>query len=440
MTNPNPWAQFTDLAEGQAAAWLSSPQSKLNELQKFSYVLPYMLPGSEPHQFLKSGDAVKSKITLKEAKVYSKFDAGELISFPQTNTAVTATSHWSMARAPLSWNDREILLQNSGFDAESRAQTYFDVYFEKWANFMRSTANAIDDEYFAVPTASMESVDGNTPRSLFMLINECNIRGGSNTWASAGSNAPVANGYWPGITTIAGIDPTLYPIPGGGTGSTYWGCTRKTYSQLHNASSEGFRVLGSGDLTYQMDAMLLDLNWAMVPKAEKYSAPNGKKLIITTRQGIQAIRQSLVSTSNDRWMGMDAAQMGNSINYGGHTVIRAEGMEKATVYPDYGTGNEADTILDESTRYTEGGFNSAGSFAAGCFVGPRLMFVDTSDIVSVFHRDRFFYTESPRKLFESRPDTWAMYLENWRLVHPKRLRSSGFLSPSGDITGVTYTS
>jgi hypothetical protein len=68
------------------------------------------------------------------------------------------------------------------------------------------------------------------------------------------------------------------------------------------------------------------------------------------------------------------------------------------------------------------------------------MFVDTSDITSVFHRDRFFHTESPRKLFESRPDTWAMYLENWRLVHPKRLRSSGFLSPLVDITGVTYTS
>lgn len=438
MTNPNPWVQFTDLAEGQGAAWLSSPQSKLNEFQKYSYILNHILPGNEPHQFLKSGDAVKSKITLKKSRSYGPFDAGELITFPQTQTASTVTSHWSTARGPLAWNEREVLFQNTGWDAESRAQTYFDVYFEKYANFMRETANAVDDEYFAVPTTAMESVDGNTPRSLFSMINECNIRGGANTWA--GTAAPLANGLWPGFTTIGGLDPTDYPIPGGPTGSTYWGCTQKVYTQLHNASTEGFRVLGAADLTFQMDAMLLDLNWAQVPRAEKYSAPNGNKLIITTRQGVQAIRQSLISTSNDRWQSMDATQMGNSISYGGHTVIRAEGMEKATVYPDYATGSEGDTILVEATRYTEGGYNSAGTLAAGCFIGPRFMFVDTSDIKSVWHKDKFFFTESPRKLFESRPDTWAMYVENYRCVHPRRLRSSGFLSPAGDITGVSYTS
>jgi hypothetical protein len=443
MTNPNPWPQFTDLVKGQSAAWLTGPKDRLNEFQKHSYVLGHMLPGSEPHQFLSSGDALSSKITLKEMRGYGPFDASELITYRQTQTGAVATSHWTTARDTLGWNEREILTQNGGWSDEDRSQTMFNVYEEKLGNFWRSLGNTLDDEYFAKPVTAMESATGNIPRSLFSLINECNIRGGDNTWAAGTGTAPVANGYWPGFTTLAGIDPTDYPGSAAVTGSTLWGCTQKTYTQLHNASTEGFRVLSAADLTFQIDAMLLDLNWAKVPRAEQYSVGNGKKIILTTRQGIQAIRQSLISTSNDRWQGMDAAQMSNEISYGGHTVLRMTGMETAFVYPNYGGNAESSDVGVDATSYTEGGYNSSGTLmTAGTegWMGPRFMFVDTGDIKSVFHRQKFFYVDGPRQLFESRPDTFGMYVENYRAVHPKRLRSSGFLSPTANIAGVSYTS
>ena len=436
MTETTPWPQFTDFADFQGSSWMTDPTSKLNEFQKHSYVLNYFLPGKEPHQFLKSGANIKSHITLKEQRTYGPYDAGELITFPETQTGSFATSHWTTARAPLAWNKREVMLQASGaWDAASRAQMFHDVYFEKVGNFMRSVGNAVDDEFFAFPTTAMESATGNTPRSLWLLFNEATTAG----WASAGTSAPVANGYWPDVTTMAGIDPTDFIIPGQANQS-YWGIQQKTYSQLHNASTEGFRVLGAGDLTYQMDAMLLDLKWQSVPRAGEYSFTNGDKVIFATRQGVQAVRQSLVSTSNDRWMGMQPNQMGTSISYDGKPVVRMTGMETSMVYPDYGTANEADTIQVSTTRFTEGGYDSAGAAEAGCITGPRFMFVDTSDIVSFFHPEAFFSKTEPRQLFESRPDTYAMYLENWRNLHPRRLRSSGFLYPSADIAGVTYTS
>jgi hypothetical protein len=438
MTNPNPWPQFTDLVKGQSAAWLTGPKDRLNEFQKHSYILEHMLPGSEPHQFLSSGDALSSKITLKEMRGYGPFDASELITYRQTQTGAVATSHWSTARDTLGWNEREILTQNGGWSDEDRSQTMFNVYEEKLGNFWRSLGNSLDDEYFAKPTAAMESATGNTPRSLHLLINECNIRGGANTWAAGTATAPVANGYWPGISTLAGIDPTDYPGSSAVTGSTLWGCTQKTYSQLHNASTEGFRVLSAADLTFQIDSMLLALNWAKVPRAEQYSTGNGKKLIITSQQGIQAIRQSLVSTSNDRWQGVDAAQMGNEISYAGRTVMRCEGMETSYIYPDYGAGSESSAIEVATTAYNEGGYNSAGTLDTTCFIGPRFMFIDTGDIKSVFHRQKFFHIDGPRQLFESRPDTFGMYVENYRAVHPKRLRSSGHLAPSQTIVGVSY--
>lgn len=436
MTETTPWPQFTDFADFQGSAWLTDPKSKLNEFQKHSYVLNYFLPGKEPHMFLRGGANIKSHITLKETRTYGPYDAGELITFPETQTGTFATSHWTTARAPLAWNKREVLLQAEGaWDEASRAQTFHNVYFEKLGNFMRSVANAVDDEFWAFPTTAMESATGNTPRSLWTIFNEARTA----DWASAGTNAPVANGMWPGFTTLAGIDPTDYLIPGV-SNTSYWGVQQKSYSQLHNASTEGFRVLGSGDLAYQMDAMLLDLSWQPAPRAEAYSFQNGDKVIFATRQGVQAVRQSLVSTSNDRWMGMAPSQTGVQLMYGGVPVVRMSGMEKSMVYPNYGAANEADTILVDTTRYTEGGYDSAGSAQAGCIVGPRFAFVDTSDICSFFHPEAFFSKTEPRQLFESRPDTYAMYLENWRNLHPKRLRSSGFLYPSADITGVSYTS
>lgn len=439
MTETTPWPQFTDFADFQGSAWLTDPKSKLNEFQKHSYVLDYFLPGKSPHQFLRAGANIKSHITLEEVRTYGAYDAGELITFPETQTGTFATSHWTTARAPLAWNKREVLLQAEGaWDEASRAQTYHNVYWEKVANFMRGVGNAVDDEFFAFPTTAMESATGNTPRSLWTIFNEARAAG-TNAWASAGSNAPLMNNLWPGFTTLAGIAPADYPIAPSTTQS-YWGIQHKQYAQLHNASTEGFRVLGSTDLVYKIDEMLLDLKWQAVPRAGEYSFTNGDKVIFTTRQGVQAIRQSLVSTSNDRWQGMAPNQTGTSLMYDGKQVVRMTGMETSMVYPDYGVANEADTILVETTRYTEGGFNSVGTQDATTVQGPRFMFVDTSDIVCFFHPEAFFSKTEPRLLHESRPDTYAMYLENWRNMHPKRLRSSGFLSPSATITGVSYTS
>lgn len=433
MTETTPWPQFTDFADFQGSAWLTDPKSKLNEFQKHAYVLNYFIPGKEPHQFLRAGANIKSHITLKETRTYGPYDAGELITFPETQTGTFATSHWTTARAPLAWNKREVLLQTEGaFDAASRAQTYHNVYFEKMANFMRAVGNAVDDEFFAFPTTAMESATGNTPRSLWTIFNEATTAG----WT--GAAAPVADGYWPGFTTMAGIDPTDYVMSGN---KSYWGITQKTYSQLHNASTEGFRVLGSGDLIYQIDAMLMDLNWQSAPRAGEYSFTNGDCIIGATRQGVQAIRQSLVSTSNDRWLGMAPNQMGTQIMYDGKPVIRFSGMETSRVYPDYGSPATSISVdARDGVTHTEGGYNAAGSANADCIVGPRFMFINTSDIVSFFHPDAFFSRTEPRLLHESRPDTYAMYLENWRNLHPKRLRSSGFLYPSADITGVSYTS
>jgi hypothetical protein len=443
MTETTPWPQFTDFADMQGSAWLTDPRSKLNEFQKHSYVLDYFLPGKEPHMFLRAGANIKSHITLKETRTYGPYDAGELITFPETQTGTFATSHWTTARAPLSWNKREVLLQAEGaFDERSRAQTYHNVYWEKVANFMRAVGNAVDDEFFAYPTTAMESATGNTPRSLWTMFNECNsISGAANTWAGTGT--PLANGLWPGFTTLAGIDPTDYFI-GSSTDESYWGVQQKTYSQLHNASTGGFRVLGAGDLIYQIDAMLLDLKWQSVPRAGEYSFTNGDCVIFTTRQGVQAIRQSLVSTNNDRWQGMAPNQQGTSLMYDGKQVVRMSGMETAYVYPDYSDGSADEAVAattGASAMFTEGGYPGTGTGVqdSDCFIGPRYMFVNTSDIVSFFHPEAFFSKTEPRQLFESRPDTYAMYLENWRNVHPKRLRSSGFLSPSQTITGVSYT-
>lgn len=436
MTEVTPWPQFTDFAKSQGSAWLTDPKSVINEFQKHAYVWKFFMPGSEPHEFLRTGANIKSAITLEEQRTYGPYAPSELITFPQTQTGTLATSHWTQARAPLAWNQVEVELQAEGaFSTADRAQTFHNVFHEKMGNFMRGVSNAIDDEFFAFPTAAMESATGNTPRSLWMLFNEARTA----DWASAGSNAPVANGYWPGISTIAGIDPTDYLIPGKANQS-YWGITQKSYSQLHSATTSNYyRAMEAGDLIFAIDEMILDTQWQPAPRAETYSVGNGNKVILTSRQGVQAIRQSLVSTSNDRWLGMAPNQMGGSITYDGHQVVRATGMETSRVYPNYGASNEADTILVASTRYTEGGYDSAGSAQAGCIVGPRFMFVDTSNICSFFHTNHFFKTTDPRMLFESRPDTYAMYLENWRNLHPKRLRSSGFLYPSADIAGVSYT-
>jgi hypothetical protein len=445
MTEVTPWPLFTDFAEGQGSAWLTDPRSKLNEFQKHSYVLDYFLPGKEPHMFLRSGANIKSHITLEEHRTYGPYDAGEPITYPETQTGAFATSHWTTARAPLAWNKREVLLQAEGvFDERSRAQTFHNVYWEKVANFMRSVGNAVDDEFFAYPTTTMESATGNVPRSLWVFFNEARHTDDESLGAATdwnGTTTPASNGLWPGFTTIAGIDPTDYLIGSSATQSR-WAVQQKTYSQLHNASTEGFRVMGGGDLIYQFDSMLLDLKWQAVPRAEQYSFTNGDKVIFTTRQGVQAIRQSLVSTSNDRWMGMAPNQTGVSMMYDGKSVVRMSGMETAYVYPTYDGATEGDQAAANTAAgmANEGGFVVAGTAAANAHTGPRFMFVDTSDLVCFFHPEAFFTKSETRTLFESRPDTFAMFLENWRNMHPKRLRSSGFLYPSVDIVGVSYTS
>jgi hypothetical protein len=440
MTEVTPWPAFTDFAQFQGSAWLTDPRNALNEFQKHSYVLDYFLPGKEPHMFLRAGANIKSHITLTEQRTYGPYDAGELITFPQTQTGTFATSHWTTARAPLSWNKREVLLQAEGaWDERSRAQTMHNVYFEKLANFMRGVGNAVDDEFFAYPTTSMESATGNVPRSLWVFFNEA--RNDAALGTDWDGTAPAANGIWPGFTTIAGIDPTDFFI-GSSTTDSYWAVQQKSYARLHNASTEGFRVLGSGDLIYQIDSMLLDLQWQAVPRAGEYSFKNGDKVIFTSRQGVQAIRQSLVSTSNDRWQGVAPNQTGTSLMYDGKQVVRMTGMETSRVYPTYDGTTEGTQAAnnDAAGMVTEGGFIAAGTSAANAITGPRFMFVDTSDLVSFFHPDNFFAKTDPRLLHESRPDTFAMYLENWRNLHPRRLRSSGFLFPSADIAGVTYTS
>lgn len=455
MTEVTPWPQFTDFAKFQGSAWLSDVRNRANEFQKHAYILNYFLPGREFHEYVRAGANIKSHITLEETRTYGAFDAGELLNLPQTQTGTFATSHWTTARAPLSWNEREIILQSDGaFSREDRAQTFHNVYFEKMANFMRSVANDIDDEFTAMPLdpTTMESATGNVPRSLPFLINEASsgtvTMNGVTRPAWDGTNAPVADGYLPGVTTIAGIDPTDYTTSGT---KSRWACQQFWYNQLHNATSEGFRALEGDDLTYALDSALLDLKFQAAPKAESYSFQNGDCVIFATRQGVQAIRQSLVSTANDRWEAMQPSAVGRTTMYGGHEVVRVSGLESTPLYPRYTAAEDiADDFLADiydsngagttvgTGRVTEGGYLADGTTGSDAITGPRYYLVNTRWLSSFFHRDKFFAQTQPEAL-QQRPDTFFMLLENYRNLHPMRMRAHGIVAPLQSISGVEYT-
>jgi len=425
MTEVTPWAQFTDFAKFTPSNWLSNVRDRANEFQKHGYIQNYFLPGSEPHKFLRGGANIKTHITLKENRSYGAFDAGELLSLPQTQSGDFATSHWTTGRAALSWNERETLLQFEGMSDSNRGMIFQSVYEEKMGDFMRGVANDIEDEFFAVPTTSMETASGNIPRSLPLMVNECRTAVHTGT-------APVADGYWPGISTLGGIDPTDHIISGN---KSRWACQQFAYGQLYDTTNN-FRALEGDDLTYALDSACLDLKWQPVPRAGEYSFQNGDCVIFTTRQGVQALRQSLVSTSNDRWEGMQPSAAGRSAMYDGKAVVRVEGLETAELYADYGAGSPG-TDLVTTGGCTEGGFRS-GAAVAGAITGPRFYFINTSWMHSFFHADKFFRQSEVDKL-QTRPDTYFTVLENYRNLHPRRLQAHGIVYPSADIAGVTYT-
>lgn len=434
MTEVTPWGEFTDFAKFTGSAWLSSPKEVAHELQRHGYVLNYFLPGGQMGtQFLKAGANIKSKLTLKEDVAYGGFTPSQLIQFNTSQTGDFLTTHWTTQRGTLAWNEREVLLQSEGaFSQADRAQKFFDVYFEKMENYMIGVSHKVEDEFWAVPTVDMENANGNTPRSLWMMINECE----TSRLTSATTNAPVADGHWPGISTMAGLRPQDFRVPGVAANSTLYGCQQETYAEVFSdPSTDNFATLQGDSMLLRAKKLMQNLKWKKVPRAEGYSYDNNPYVIFGGQVGCLAITQALASTHNDAWTQVKPNSQ-NEDTLGGHALVRVEGMETSEVYADYGAANPGDDLL------TNGGCTEAGTrggaAVAGAIVGPRLMFASTKDIQAVWHKDKFFAQTDPYQLMETRPDTFAMFTENYRNVHPKRLRTSGFLSPSTDQAQVAY--
>lgn len=180
-------SSFTDFfTHATGPAYLTDAGSIINDAQLRNYEAFDLL--SRAKKDIQGGSQIKDAIMFTDPGTAATYKPGDQATVSNVPGLSTITVPWRFVRGYATWNEKEIMLNESGggdvFDQYKRLKDF------KWQQAYTSVVNKLERLYFATPSnADMEAAAGQEPYSL-------------RTTVTSDGLAPA------GFTTVQGINPT----------------------------------------------------------------------------------------------------------------------------------------------------------------------------------------------------------------------------------------
>lgn len=382
-------SEFTDFQNMTPPVYITGPNEMVNDAIVQVPLLGRLLLNRDMHQILQGGSEIRDTVKLNVTKTYKTYTPGAPFGgYGLRQSSSLNKINWRYNRDHMAWTEAE-LRQNipAGLTAQARGGVYKRLQFSKEQDLWTSIFNGIEDQILAPAageTANMESANGETPYSLYSLINEETNR--------------VANGW----TNVQNIDRTA-----GTAEATAWqnALVQYDYAQPDDQDADNDGLLDAFEEMY----LTLQFIPPRLSGTEQFFQRSGrdpvKMFIATSTGGVQFYKRRLLERNDTTAGRQDPAY--TAPKYGGIDVVQVSNLGSATLYDGDST---AATELNATTP------------------GYRYYWIDGNFLTPVFHVEKFF-DRRPSFVLQTQPDTTVKIVDVWYNMFLNSAKRQGIVTP-----------
>ena len=383
---------FNDFVDTTGPAFLTSAEDVVNEAVKNNYLLRRFLRGKGPDEVVQGGTKIKDTMMFDESNSFQFYQPNETFTWSNPQVLDNWEIDWRFAVDHMSWTDQEIELNvGGGMGKAARHQAYKRLKRTKEQRLWTSILNGMEDQLFAIPSASEMEGDGATatkPYSIPMFINECT--------SSAYHTNTTAE-----IFTVQGINSST---------QAGWQVQQKSYTTSGNNTG----------IIAAFDQMYMDVEFTPPPSHQEYfEKPSLNAQFIACSQAGQRIYTTLLRDAQDTFVTasrQDPAYM--RPQYAGIDLERVVALD---TYAGYGRADGSQAPNTESTT--------------GAFQGPRYYFINGNYLKPVFHSSRYMYSH-PTMRHPNQPFTTIMPVDSWYNFVCRSRKRQGIVFPGDNVTNL----
>ena len=429
-----PADKFRDFMEVTGPAYLTGPDTIINEAVKRNYLWGDLVKGKE--RAIQGGTEIRETLMTSDGATFQYYQPNETFTWSNPQVLDTVSANWRFAVDHLAWTDHEVELNaGEGMSNEAMKAAYKRLKRAKEQRMVTSLVNGLEDSLWASPwgqSGEMEGSSGKTPYSIPCFITENGKSLGGN-WVGY---TPAGPSDW--TSTVAGIDPDDEAVWGNQIVFYDKGKAANAVSSAH--SFEEYHIDESSDTTHDVfglitafDEMFLKLDFRAPATYAEYFENNtmNQQKIVCSRRGINEYKRAL-RDSNDRLVSMQDASY-SAPAYSGIPLTYASGLDTAALYnkdnnagswdhdDTYSGRQEAAQIAIDTTGGTEFADDTIDK-------GARYYWINGEYMTPFVHTRRYMVKHDvmrhPNQPFTNiQPtDTW------WNLLPSSRMRH-GIISP-----------
>ena len=426
-----PADKFRDYMEVTGPAYLTGPDTIINEAVKRRYLWGDLVKGKE--RAIQGGTEIRETLMTSDGATFQYYQPNETFTWSNPQVLDTVSANWRFAVDHMAWTDHEVELNaGEGMSKDALKTAYKRLKRAKEQRMTTSLVNGLEESLWASPwgqSDEMEGSSGKTPYSIPCFITE-----------NGKTIGGEFKGYTPGMasqwSTIAGIDPDDQAVWGNQivfydrTASANATAVSNSYHEYNideSASDTTHDVFG---LITAFDEMFLKLDFRPPSTNAEYfeNAAMNQQKICCSRRGINEYKRAL-RDSNDRLVSMqDAAYSAPS--YSGIPLTYCSQLDDAALY-----NSDADAIVD-----TLAGRNDADDVAHDAMVGgtefdtktidkgARYYWINGEYMTPFVHTRRYMVKHDVMR-HPNQPFTNIQPTDTWWNLLPSSRQRHGIVSP-----------
>ena len=298
-----PADKFRDYMEVTGPAYLTGPDTIINEAVKRRYLWGDLVKGKE--RAIQGGTEIRETLMTSDGATFQYYQPNETFTWSNPQVLDTVSANWRFAVDHMAWTDHEVELNaGEGMSKDALKTAYKRLKRAKEQRMTTSLVNGLEESLWATPwgqSGEMEGSSGKTPYSIPAFITE----NGKTVGGEFKGYVPgLAAGDW---TTVAGIDPDDQAI--WGNQITFYDkglaansvAVPKSYHEYNHDESASDTTHNVYGLITAFDEMFLKLDFRPPSTNAEYfeNASMNQQKICCSRRGINEYKRAL-RDSNDR--------------------------------------------------------------------------------------------------------------------------------------------
>jgi hypothetical protein len=427
-----PADKFRDYMEVTGPAYLTGPDTIINEAVKRRYLWGDLVKGKE--RAIQGGTEIRETLMTSDGATFQYYQPNETFTWSNPQVLDTVSANWRFAVDHMAWTDHEVELNaGDGLSKDALKTAYKRLKRAKEQRMTTSLANGLEESLWASPwgqSSEMESSSGKTPYSIPAFITENGKSLGGN-WVGY---TPAGPAEW---STVAGIDPDDQAVWGNQIVFYDKGMGVNAVAVALSGGYEEYHIDESTETVHNVyglitafDEMFLKLDFRPPSTNAEYfeNASMNQQKICCSRRGINEYKRAL-RDSNDRLVSMqDAAYSAPA--YSGIPLTYCSQLDEAALYNKDAAGAVPDTYAGREDEGNIAIDTVGGTEFADLTIdkGARYYWINGEYMTPFVHARRYMVKHDvmrhPNQPFTNiQPtDTW------WNLLPSSRMRH-GIVSP-----------